>query len=951
MDTLSFLQRVLPSEGFYAAITINDAPKQGFFSSVEDLAKAVVALDQRGNNTYFAISTFVDKGSRKQENVRLTKVLALDVDCGQNKPYPDWKAGLVALGKFIKDVGLPKPMVVHSGNGLHVYWPLDTALEPTRWKPLALALKAAAINNKFEIDAGLTANNALVLRPIGTHNPKNGNEVKLLIDAPETNLNAMFTVLAPFVTATPVAHIPSPGTTANSALSQALKVEQDFPPGNAAIIATKCKQIKWAIENQKDVKEPFWYLMMGVAAFCQDPDATAIAWSENHPSFSPTETLKKMHHWKQASSGPTTCKKFGDDHPSGCTNCPYKGKIGSPIRLGAQFQEVARDTNVLDQIALEVPIPKPFKRTATGIKMTIDDTDVDVCRFDIYPVSYGKDEALGYETVRYHWNRPHVGWQELSMRQGMLTDAKEKDFALVIADQGIVLHNRSQTQSFQFMLRSYMEELRQRRAMTNLYATFGWKENYSQFVIGDLLLRRNSDGSVSEETVTLASSSQRIGQDMYGTAGSPTAWTDFTSLLEKADMRAHMFALCVGLSGPLYAFTGLKGLTISLYGPTGGGKTLAQLWIQSIYGNPDKLHFAAKYTQNTLFSRMGMYCHMPMTIDETTMMDDKEVGDFAYWVSQGRDKARLSRSAEEREAKTWALPVVVSTNKSMNSKLIASGLDTDAQMARILELSVPVLPLFTRSTDAGKKIYDFLTTNYGHVGKAFISKLIELGPDGVKAAIAQAQADFKAKYKAEFSGKERYWEQGIVLADLAGKLAKDWGLIKFDHTLGIEWSLAQIGAIRRTVAEYKLDAFDLLTEYLNETADAQVQVYHNGAAKPTVDFNRIPRGEVRARFDFYRKDMGGSVTAGTVLLDKTHFRRWLSSRGGDYKTFMQELEEQNLNATPKSGKAYLGKDTPIKLGQCYVIGINLNNPQTIGMLNDADDAIDNLTLNQLKVVT
>jgi len=153
------------------------------------------------------------------------------------------------------------------------------------------------------------------------------------------------------------------------------------------------------------------------------------------------------------------------------------------------------------------------------------------------------------------------------------------------------------------------------------------------------------------------------------------------------------------------------------------------------------------------------------------------------------------------------------------------------------------------------------------------------------------------------------------------------------------------------VAEYKLDAFDLLTEYLNETADAQVQVYHNGAAKPTVDFNRIPRGEVRARFDFYRKDMGGSVTAGTVLLDKTHFRRWLSSRGGDYKTFMQELEGQNLNATPKSGKAYLGKDTPIKLGQCYVIGINLNNPQTIGMLNDADDAIDNLTLNQLKVVT
>jgi hypothetical protein len=88
-----------------------------------------------------------------------------------------------------------------------------------------------------------------------------------------------------------------------------------------------------------------------------------------------------------------------------------------------------------------------------------------------------------------------------------------------------------------------------------------------------------------------------------------------------------------------------------------------------------------------------------------------------------------------------------------------------------------------------------------------------------------------------------------------------------------------------------------------------------------------------------------------VLLDKAHFRRWLSSKGADYKSFMQEIDEQQLNVTPKSSKAYLGKDTPIKLGQSYVIGINLNNPRTIGMLTDADDAIDNLTLGQLKVVT
>jgi hypothetical protein len=525
-----------------------------------------------------------------------------------------------------------------------------------------------------------------------------------------------------------------------------------------------------------------------------------------------------------------------------------------------------------------------------------------------------------------------------------------RDFATAIADQGIVLHNRNQTGLFQYMLRAYMDELRQKRAMTNLYATMGWKENFSQFVIGDTILRRNADGTVSEESIALASGSARLGHELWGTAGSRDAWVNFTSLVAKADLRAHMFALAVGLSAPLYAFTGLKGLTISLYGPTGGGKTLAQMWVQSIYGNPEKLHFAAKFTQNTLFGRMGLYSHMPMTIDEVTMMDDREVGDFAYWVSQGRDKARMNRNAEERDAKTWALPVIVSTNRSMNSKLIASGLDTDAQLARILEVSVPPSPIFTRDSTAGRKVYEFITNNYGHVGREFIKRLLELGEAGIRATLAEATATFRVRYKANFSGEERYWEQAIILADLAANLAKEWGLIAYDHKPGIEWVLSQVGAIRRAAAAFKLDAFDLLSEYLNDNADAQVQIFHTGTQKPTMDYNRVPRGEVRVRFDFYRKSSSDPVSHGTVMLDRTHLRRWLAQRGADYKTFINEFTSEGIIATPKSNKAYLAKDTPIKLGQSYVVGLNLNHPRLQGILTDADEALDNLAYGQLKAV-
>jgi len=947
MDTLNFLQRVLPSTGFYVTTVINpDGRRQGFFATVEELAKAVVGLDQRGNNTYFALSAFVEKGSRKQENVRATKVIALDVDCGEGKPFPTWKEGLSALGQFVQQMGLPKPLVIHSGNGLHVYWAMTEELEPVRWKPLAEAMKAAAKDKGFDIDPTVPADSARVLRPVGTTNPKSGTKVRMLIDAQPVAVEVMAAALSAYMVAQPVSQSRS---TSGSGLSQALQVQQDFPPANATVVSTKCQQIGWGVKNQGDADEPFWYALIGVAAHCQDPEATAIAWSDQHPDYNANETLRKLSHWKASTTGPTTCKKFEELRPAGCKGCKFKDKVGTPARLGIQYLEVAPPTTVPVNVVADIPLPRPFKRTTDGIKMTIDETDIDVCKFDIYPVAYGRDEGLGYETVRFCWNRPHAGWQELVMRQALLTEG-HRDFSTVIADQGIVLHNRNQTGYFQFMLRSYMDELRQKRAMTNLYATMGWKENFSQFVIGDTILRRNADGSVSEESISLASGSARLGHELWSTNGSLDAWVNCTSLVAKADLRAHMFALAVGFSGPLYAFTGLKGLTVSLYGPTGGGKSLAQMWIQSIFGNPDKLHFAAKFTQNSLFGRMGLYSHMPMTIDEVTMMDDREVGDFAYWVSQGRDKARMNRNAEERDAKTWAMPVVVSTNKSMNSKLIASGLDTDAQLARILEVSVPPSKIFTKDSTAGRKVYEFINANYGHVGREFIKRLLELGPDGIRAAIAQATADFRSRYKADFSGEERFWEQAIILADLAARLAKDWGLIAYDHALGIDWVLSQVGAIRRTVSEFKLDAFDLLSEYLNDNADTQVQVFHTGTQKPTMDYNRVPRGEVRVRFDFYRKTSSDPVGNGTVMLDRTHLRRWLAQRGADYKSFINEFTGEGIIATPKSSKAYLAKDTPIKLGQSYVVGLNLNHPRLQGMLTDADEALDNLAYGQMKVV-
>ena len=100
MDTLSFFQRVLPTEGLYCIASFegdNPKPRHGYFDSVEQLAKVALALNSRGQNTYYAISTFTEK-RRKQEFVAKTKVLAIDVDCGigkngKPKPFKDASEG------------------------------------------------------------------------------------------------------------------------------------------------------------------------------------------------------------------------------------------------------------------------------------------------------------------------------------------------------------------------------------------------------------------------------------------------------------------------------------------------------------------------------------------------------------------------------------------------------------------------------------------------------------------------------------------------------------------------------------------------------------------------------------------------------------------------------------------------------------------------------------------
>lgn len=947
MDTTTFLERVLPSTGQYAICVIGKGPvKHGWYTDRSKMAQVATALSNQGENVYYAVASFDEQKHRRHENVYKLKSLFLDIDCGDGKPYADWKQGLLALQKFLVSSGMPRPMVVSSGRGLHVYWSLTSELSRAEWQPLADGLKALTAAHGLHADPAVTADSARVLRPIGTRNPKNDGEVRVLIDGPAVDPAAIAHSLSLINTSTQLQTY-QPQTTALSITQAALSgTKREYDPSNSIAIASKCKQIKWGVDNPDKVEEPFWYAMMGVAGFCEDPEGTAARWSQGYPGYDSASTVDKMRQWVSRATGPSTCARFKTLRDTGCDGCPFASKITSPAQLGVVYKEAPAPT--IQQpaaasainFAAALPLPKGFKRTTGGIAKTVDGVDTLITHFDVVAISYGKDEGLGYEMVKFMWDRPNVGWQPLNVRLSLLNlGNKNTDFGKAVGDQGVLLSGPYQVEDFQVFLRAYAQHLQKVRSLSNLYSTMGWKEDGKYFVLGDTLIKKEQDGSITSETTNLSDVLAR--RDLgFGSAGSHDAWKKFVYSLSAAGLHTHIFALGVSLSNILYEFSGIKGFTMSLYGPTGTGKTLCQLLMQSVYGDPSKLHYTSQATQNALFSRMALYNCLPFTIDELTTWDPENIVNQLYITSQGRDKDRLTKSAEMRDTRTFSGVVTVSTNKSISSIVLASSTHTDALMARLLELKVGYHPLFMDKSDFGRRIHEFIHQNYGHAGKMLIEEFMRMGPEKIKADIAAAMTSVPIQYSMKFSGTERFWHTGFVLAHYAMEVANRIGAINVDWMQHYNEILRQLLDNRETIADNAKSVFDILGDFALGAASKSVVILHTDNFSPVVDNTRQPiGGEIRVRFDIMRKDSSSPFTDGTMMIDRTYFKHWLASRGVDYNSYIAEMVEHGVDVTPKSNRGSLGKDTGVRAPQTYVTVFDLKHPQLSELLENASSPV------------
>jgi hypothetical protein len=333
---------ILPREGYRAGATSwqprdsdSTALYNRLFETDAELAQWATAKADSGN-VWHATASFKEageiarelrsgfKGSRDESNIHSRQCFHGDLDCGETKPYLRFDHAKAALGLATAKLGLPSPIVVRSGNGLHFYFPLTEQITDMRlWRAYADGLRAALVGQGLKLDAPCSTDPVRLLRPPGTLNHKGGKPRPVTAEDWGTGPVPLSTY-NPFKKRPLRASKPRPGIDARAPLPLA-----EFPA-----VLRRCRQINNFARKLGAVSEPAWKACFGVLAFVENGRAIAHAYSKGDPRYDPDETDRKFDE-RCKLIGPTTCRHFQTLDNGLCAACTWRSPaLASPLRIG-----------------------------------------------------------------------------------------------------------------------------------------------------------------------------------------------------------------------------------------------------------------------------------------------------------------------------------------------------------------------------------------------------------------------------------------------------------------------------------------------------------------------------------------------------------------------------------------------------------------------------------------
>lgn len=908
MDTLAFLKKILPADCYYFLDTPNPRGK-GFkhhcFEDLATMAARAIQLDEAGHTVYHACSGFrsqsieievatpagreMRKVSRVQTNVKLVRAYWLDLDVGVSEPskppkYATQAAAVEGLAAFLAATKLPRPMIVSSGYGIHCYWPLEDTVLPGQWKAVAEGLKALTKTLAMCVDQTRTADEASVLRPLGTHNRKQRESpqpVTLLFDVEPIPAKTFAAAVAAATKAHGVAPVVKRGDHDATFNPTTLIVPDGYQASSAHLIANRCNQVKMVRDSGGNVSEPQWYRVLQVLDKTIESEAIIHEWSKPYAGYSVEETQRKIIQIK--SMGPTTCVVLEETNPDGCKSCPFKGRIASPIQLGVDIKEapapVVRQLvgeNRIEDVTLPNP-PHPFKRgdkDNPGLYMEIEPgVPVRFYPYDLFPTELAFDEQEKYMTTKVRHHLPHEGWGEFAFRTSLV--GSTSDFAAAMRDRGVFPENAKVMAIF---MDSYLKTLQSKTKSRQLYNAMGWKEDYSKFLLGKNMFLPG--GAIEPGGLSRRVSKNAI--EGIEKKGEMAKWQEAVAYLAQPGLEAHLFGFLTGFGSPLLTFTGFRGCVMTLLGDSNAGKSLTAILALSVFGNYERLRLGKNDTLNARIERMNSLSNLPIYIDEFTNTKPDEASEFIYMASQGRGREKLYSDSTVRDAAEWSSITMVSSNKSVVGMLTQGKDNVEAEMLRLFEFWVTRYPWFEAQNRA---MYDLVKGNYGHAGEAYVRWLVDHAAS-VPSMIRSVERQLIER--VGFEGRERFWLStaavniaGYLIACSLGILPAQLADPAVMRRL-FDWTANTITVMRAGLTEAKVDFMDALGQFLNDHSPNTLVIEDTdvGGGRIAPSVHRVPSRELVVREERHSK---------LTYVDRKTLNQWLTRRQLDYHQMKKEL--------------------------------------------------------------
>jgi hypothetical protein len=909
-----FLEAVLPSQGNYCIFTLTDGkPKTRFAEngSIENAVKFIEAFKQEPpTNIYFALSSF-DGLRRKADDSIYIKSFFLDLDVGKEKnSYATKDDAYAGLGAFITALNLPGPVVVDSGNGLHVYWILKEAVETSVWKPYAEKFKELCHQHKLVIDPAVPADAARVLRvPFTKNYGKDGTvkDVVLINDELYTyDFDEIVSCFGEVATSEnkentfDLKNIRKGLTDEERQLLGLDKYEYSFEViANSSINGTGCNQIKNYLENLTSSDYNLWLYNLSIAYRCVNGPELAHKLSSAYSTYDEQKTEAQL----QSLEGfGTECKTFEKDFPEGCKGCSHKGTIKNPIALGKRLRvaqprsDDSTDTAESEEVQVDSEYPAeyvqfpqslfPFVRAAGGgiyyqppPKTQKDGTQLQdppsvLLPYDLVPLKRLHSPYDG-ECMFMRLFLPKDGTRDLVLPAKLIgaTD-KLKEF---LFSNSIVL-NDTKVALFKEYLMKWNNYLINLKKAEDMRMQMGWTSNpdYGSFVIGkrEITPKGEFDCPVGPTTRNIA---KHLVEE-----GSYDEWRKASKEFNRPGLEYHALGLLAGFGSPLIKLGNVGGLVISFCGDKGAGKTGALQAGLSVFGNPKPLTIqtAEGATSNGLYQRASSLGNILMAVDETSNMDGKVLSNAVFRLpmnESGKIRLQTSYNNERVTSEGSQLLVIFTTNQSNIQKLYETGKhDPGGELRRMVEFDI-FKHTGKFSDSQGKELFNPFTEHYGFAGPDFIRAIYNLGLPYVKQRLSYWHSRFQKDFVDDTA--YTYWSAGLATCFAGGEIAVMNNIMDIDIERIYGFILEDLHAKHKLLTANKITYEDIVSEYVLTNITSLLAV--NGD-KVSVE----PRtGVIAARCE---------IDTSRVFLMSDPFKEYLAKKKINVTQFEKVLHEKGI---------------------------------------------------------